>query len=351
MDDRSLDEKISQHEAEITELENEALDPDVLKDFGKLKFLTKKISNLREKLNTYKELKKIQHQLQDTKELLDQENDPELLQVAQEDIETLEKKESEALNLVQELESGRDTKDIRDCILEIRAGTGGEESNIFAADLFRMYAKYAETKGWRVQILSKHQTGSGGFKEIIAQITGDKAYDHLQYESGVHRVQRIPVTESSGRIHTSAASVVVFPLKEESEIEIDPNDLKIDVYRSSGPGGQSVNRTDSAVRMTHIPTGIVVSCQDEKSQLKNKKKALSILASRLEDQHDQEQQNELSEIRKSAIKTGDRSAKIRTYNFPQSRITDHRIRKSWYNLKSIIDGDLDQIIESLREKL
>ncbi|MBU0975632.1 MAG: peptide chain release factor 1 [Patescibacteria group bacterium] len=351
MEEKDLGEQIKEYKDKIHELEIEASSPDILKNYSRIKDITKQISHLRARFSIYEEILKIKQQFRETQDLLEHESEEEMIQVAQEDIELLQKKEAELLGKLKDLEKGSSSKDVKECILEIRAGTGGEESNLFASELFRMYAKYAESKGWKVQILSKHQTGSGGFKELIAEINGDGAYSHLQYESGVHRVQRVPATESSGRIHTSAVSVVVFPLKEDSEVEIDPADLKIDVFRSSGPGGQSVNRTDSAVRMTHRPTGTVVSCQDEKSQHKNKKKALSILASRLESLHDKEQHDELSEVRKSAIKTGDRSAKIRTYNFPQSRITDHRIKKSWYNLKSIIDGDLDQVIETLKTKL
>jgi peptide chain release factor 1 len=231
--------------------------------------------------------------------------------------------------------------------LEIRAGTGGEEAGLFAADLFRMYAKYAEMSRWRVEVMSQNPTGLGGFKEIIALVEGKRVYSRLKYESGVHRVQRIPVTESSGRIHTSTVTVAVLPEADEVEVEINPNDLRIDVYRSSGPGGQSVNTTDSAVRITHLPTAMVVTCQDEKSQHKNKAKALKVLRARLLDQLMEEQRSEISEERKTQVGSGDRSERVRTYNFPQNRVTDHRLGLTLHRLDSILEGDLSELIDAL----
>jgi peptide chain release factor 1 len=241
----------------------------------------------------------------------------------------------------------KDPRDEKNIILEIRAGTGGEEAAMFAADLFRMYAKYAEKQRWRVEILSENVTGLGGFKEMIALMEGRQVYSRLKYESGVHRVQRVPATESQGRIHTSAVTVAVLPEAEEVEIAIDTNDLKIDVFRSSGPGGQHVNKTDSAVRITHLPTGLVVSCQDEKSQFKNKAKALKILRARLLDRAVQAQQSEISQERKSQVGSGDRSERIRTYNYPQGRVTDHRIGVTIHNLENVLEGDLDALIDQL----
>jgi peptide chain release factor 1 len=242
-----------------------------------------------------------------------------------------------------------DADDQKNVIVEIRAGTGGEEAALFAADLFRMYSKYAERQGWRVEILDSHTTGIGGFKEIVASVEGKGVYSHLKYESGTHRVQRVPVTESQGRIHTSAVTVAILPEAEEVEVQINPEELRIDVFRSSGPGGQSVNTTDSAVRVTHLPTGIMVSCQDEKSQHKNRAKALRVLRARLLDVAKQEQQDKISRERRSQIGSGDRSERIRTYNFPQGRVTDHRINLTLYKLGVFLEGEMDELIEALRQ--
>jgi len=241
----------------------------------------------------------------------------------------------------------KDPNDDRNIILEIRAGTGGEEAGLFAADLFRMYSKYAEKQHWRMEIMNRHYTGIGGFKEVIALIEGKNVYSKLKYESGVHRVQRVPTTEAQGRIHTSTVTVAILPEAEEVDVHIDPNDLRIDIFRSSGPGGQSVNTTDSAVRITHLPTGLVVSCQDEKSQHKNKAKALKILRARLLDKARDEKMTEISEKRRVQVGTGDRSERIRTYNFPQGRLTDHRIGLSLYKLEKVLEGEIDEVIDAL----
>ena len=238
--------------------------------------------------------------------------------------------------------------DLKNIIMEIRAGTGGDEAALFAADLFRMYSKYAELKKWKIEIMSSHESGLGGFKEIVFSVSGKNVYENMKFESGVHRVQRIPETESGGRIHTSAVTVAVLPEAEETDIQINPEDLKIDVYRSSGPGGQCVNTTDSAVRMTHIPTGLVVICQDEKSQIKNRAKALRVLRSRLYEMEEAKKQKERSEARKNQVGSGDRSERIRTYNFPQNRLTDHRINLTLYKLDLIINGDLDELLDALK---
>lgn len=275
------------------------------------------------------------------------EADEELRRMAREEITALTEQQE---RIEQELLIAllpKDPSDEKNAVLEIRAGTGGEEAALFAAALFRMYAKYAEMNAWRVEVLGQHPTGVGGFKEIIALIEGKGVYRRLKYESGVHRVQRVPITESQGRIHTSTVTVAVLPEAEEVEVEIDPKDLKIDVYRSSGPGGQHVNTTDSAVRVTHIPTGIVTTCQDEKSQHKNKAKALKVLRARLLDIQRQKQQDELAQKRRSQVGTGDRSERIRTYNFPQGRLTDHRIGLTLYKLETVLEGNLNEVIDSL----
>lgn len=330
-------------EKKITELEQKVSQKEIINSPARLKKISKTISTKRERLERITKLLDIQNQIKDAKSIIASENDSEMIELAIKELDKLKKEKKEL-----ETDSKKTNKNISNkCILEIRAGTGGDEASLFAYDLFRMYSQYAKSKNWKTNILSKSESDSGGLKEIIAQINGRGVYEKLQYENGVHRVQRIPVTESSGRIHTSAASVVVYPMIEEKDININDKDIKVDVYRSSGPGGQSVNTTDSAVRITHLPTGIVVTCQDEKSQHKNKKKALTILASKISDEQKEERQDELSQIRKTAIKTGDRSDKIRTYNFPQDRITDHRIKKSWYNIKTVLDGNIDHILDTL----
>jgi len=343
MDIKQLEKKKFYLEKEISEDEKKLSNKDIYDNPDKLKKISKDIARARSCLDKVVRLLTILKQIDDTKLIIEKENDEDLVKLAEEEMKTLEKEKKE----IEDKLSNRNKNMENSCIIEIRAGTGGEEASLFAYDLFRMYSQYAKSKSWKISIIGKSESGSGGIKEIITQIDGENVYNKLQFENGVHRVQRIPVTESSGRIHTSVASVVVYPLIEEKDVNIDEKDIKVDVYRSSGPGGQSVNTTDSAVRITHLPTGIVVTCQDEKSQHKNKKKALSILASKLADKQEEKQQDKISQIRKSAIQTGDRSAKIRTYNFPQDRITDHRIKKSWHNIKSVLDGDIDHIIDTV----
>jgi len=336
--------KLDSLEQKFIELEKELSAPDIFQDQEKYKKVSKAHAELEEIVTTYREYKKLTQQLEESQELL---KDPELKDLAEEEIKTLKKELTALEERLKILLVPKDPLDEKNIILEIRAGTGGEEAALFAADLFRMYSRYAEKKGWKVEIMDSHETGTGGFKEIIANISGKQVYSRLKYESGVHRVQRVPATESQGRIHTSAVTVAILPEAEEVDIEINPNDLRIDVYRSSGPGGQSVNTTDSAVRITHIPTGLVVTCQDEKSQHKNKAKALKVLRARLLQIKQEEQKKELDENRRSQVGSGDRSERIRTYNFPQGRVTDHRINLTIYNLEAVLEGELDQVIDPL----
>jgi peptide chain release factor 1 len=294
----------------------------------------------------YRRFKSLTEELQQNEELLE-DPDTQIRDLARSEIQDLKEQLARIDEEIKVLLLPRDPNDEKNTLLEIRAGTGGEEAALFAADLFRMYSKFAEIMGWRVEIMSDHPTGMGGFKEIIALVEGQGAYSQLKYESGVHRVQRVPSTESQGRLHTSAVTVAVLPEAEEVDVVIDPEELRVDVFRSSGPGGQSVNTTDSAVRVTHLPTGLVVSCQDEKSQHKNKAKALKILRARLLDLKITEQQNKIAENRKSQVGSGDRSERIRTYNFPQNRLTDHRIGLTLYQLDQIMEGRLNEVIEAL----
>jgi peptide chain release factor 1 len=305
-------------------------------------------AELEPKVTTFERYKTITRQYAEARELLREESDPELVALARSEEETLAPEITALEEKLKLMLLPTDPLDGHNIIMEIRAGTGGEEAALFAAELYRMYTHYADTKGWTVEMLSSSTAEAGGFKEVIFSVAGGNVYSHLKYESGVHRVQRVPVTEAQGRIHTSAASVVVMPEAEDIHIDINPNDLKIDVYRSSGPGGQSVNTTDSAVRVTHLPTGIVVSCQDEKSQLKNKNKALKVLKARLYDRARQEQDDSRSQVRRSMVGSGDRSAKIRTYNFPQNRMTDHRINLTLYRLDSIMEGNIGELIDAIR---
>ena len=344
----SFMDQISELRAKMRELEETLSSPDVQKDQEKLKRLSREYKELREILDIAERLLQVEEELQSVRELLKEET-------SQEDRDYLEEEQRKLQTLRENLERDlkkrlvpRDPQFDRNCIVEIRAGTGGEEAALFAADLFKMYRKYAEKKGWKVSVTDIRPTELGGIKEITFIVEGKGAYGYLRYESGVHRVQRVPETESGGRIHTSAATVVVLPEVEDVEVEINPDDLRIETFRAGGPGGQYVNMTDSAVRITHLPTGITVTCQDERSQ--HKQKALRILKSRLYDLKKREQEEKLDRIRRSYIGTGDRSEKIRTYNFPQNRVTDHRIGLSLHNLEEILDGELDPVIEALLEE-
>jgi peptide chain release factor 1 len=340
-------QKLESVENHYNSLANLLNNPEILKDREQYKKLSQEYAELTPLIETYREYKRVEQEIENNQNLLHDE-DEEIQALAKDEIQALKERQQELRSSLEVLLLPKDPLDKKNIIIEIRAGTGGEEAALFAADLFRMYSRYAEIKGWKVEIMSHNVTGLGGFKEVIALIEGEKVYSHLKYESGVHRVQRVPTTESQGRIHTSAVTVAVLPEAEEVEVEINPNDLKIDVFRSSGPGGQSVNTTDSAVRITHIPSGLVVTCQDEKSQHKNKAKALKVLRARLLDRAINEQKSEISQFRKSQIGSGDRSERIRTYNFPQGRITDHRIGLTLYKLDSILEGNLDEIINPLR---
>ena len=339
--------KVTVLRQEYSDLEKQLADPAIITQLDRYKKIAARYKEISEILQCAGELNKNIEALNENKESLKHEDEEELVLLIEEENANLE---SNVENLTQKLKTmliPKDENDEKIAIMEIRAGTGGEEAALFVADLYRMYTHFIENKGWKIDIMNSNPTGMGGLKEISFEVQGKNAYGTLKFESGVHRVQRVPETESSGRIHTSAASVVVLPEAEEIDFNIDENDLKIDVYRSSGPGGQSVNTTDSAVRITHVPTGTVVTCQDEKSQLKNKHKAMKVLRSRLLDQEIQKQQQSIARQRRSMVGTGDRSAKIRTYNYPQSRITDHRINYTSHNLESFMDGNIDELIDAL----
>jgi peptide chain release factor 1 len=340
-------EKLEEMERRYETLYHLLSQPEVLSRQDELQRVGKEYAELGKVVDLYRKLKRLEEEIEGNRELLAGDEDEEMRFLAKDELNLLLGEKEKLEGDLRMVLLPKDPNDDKNILLEIRAGTGGEEAGLFAGDLFRMYSKLAENHNWRMEVLSRHYTGVGGFKEIIALIEGKGVYSQLKFESGVHRVQRVPTTESQGRIHTSTVTVAILPEAEEVEIQIDPNDIRVDIFRSSGPGGQSVNTTDSAVRITHLPTGIVVSCQDEKSQHKNKAKALKILRARLLDKARQEKQTEISEKRRTQVGTGERSERIRTYNFPQGRVTDHRIGLTLYRLEGVLGGELGEIIDAL----
>ena len=341
-----ISNKIGSLEKRYEELVSLLSDPEVLSDHERLRKYATEHSGLEKIIGLNSRLKKTQEQADEARALLDGE-DEEMRALAKEELKSLNKEMASIEENLKDLLIPKDPRDEKNLILEIRAGTGGEEASLFAADLLRMYLHYAGSRNWRTEILSRSATDIGGFREVILSVEGRGAFSRFKYESGVHRVQRVPETETQGRIHTSAVTVAVLPEADDIEVKIEPTDLRIDVFRSSGPGGQSVNTTDSAVRITHLPTGLVISCQDEKSQHKNKAKAMRVLRARLLDKITSEQHSQMSEERKSQVGSGDRSERIRTYNFPQSRVTDHRIGMTLYRLDEFLQGDLEEMIDGL----
>ncbi|HLT58583.1 MAG TPA: peptide chain release factor 1 [Limnochordales bacterium] len=340
-------DRLAELERRYEELGQRMTDPEVLQDPGQLQKVAKAHAELEEIVSRWRAYRQVQEELAETRTLLEEKLDPEMRELAREELARLSQREAELEKELRVLLLPKDPNDEKNIIVEIRAGAGGEEAALFAADLFRMYSRYAENRGWRVEMMSASPTELGGFKEVIFMVHGKNAYSRLKYESGVHRVQRVPTTEASGRIHTSTATVAVLPEAEEVDVEIRPEDLRIDVFRSGGHGGQSVNTTDSAVRITHLPTGIVVTCQDERSQLQNREKAMRVLRARLLDMKRREQEEELAAARRSQVGTGERSERIRTYNFPQGRMTDHRIGLTLYKLDAVLQGELDEVIDAL----
>ncbi|MGG7076358.1 peptide chain release factor 1 [Clostridium sardiniense] len=340
-------DKLAFIENKYDELSVKISDPSIMANQNEWRKLCKEHADLEIIVGAYKEYKKVIEDLQDNKEMLEIESDKEMKEMLHDEINELKNREEELEQEIQILLLPKDPNDDKNVFVEIRAGAGGDEAALFAANLFRMYTRYAENNRWTVELMSTNETGIGGLKEVVFMIKGNGAYSRLKYESGVHRVQRVPDTESSGRIHTSTATVAVLPEVDDVEVEINDKDIKFDVFRASGNGGQCVNTTDSAVRLTHIPSGIVISCQDEKSQLKNKEKAMKVLRARLYEQAEAERAAGIAEDRKSQVGTGDRSERIRTYNYPQGRVTDHRIGLTLYKLEMFLNGDIDEVINAL----
>ncbi len=339
--------KLQEVEKRYNNLNKLLSDPLVIAQQSEFQQYAREQSDLTPIVSEFRELKKLQNELEGNEKILKEETDEEILALARDELAGLMDQVKASEQRLKVMLLPKDPRDERSVIMEIRAGTGGEEASLFAADLFRMYTRYAEARKWKTEILSQSDTGKGGFKEVILNIQGKAVYSKLKFESGAHRVQRVPVTESQGRIHTSAVTVAILPQVDDIDIKVNPAELKVDVFRSSGPGGQSVNTTDSAVRITHVPTGLIVTCQDEKSQHKNKDKAMKVLRARLYDQEQRKQQDELARERKQQVGSGDRSERIRTYNFPQERVTDHRIGLTLHKLTQTMEGSLDEIIDAL----
>jgi len=343
----NLLEKLTEIENNYKKLNKKLSDPEVISNTGEYQKLLKRHAKIKKVVDKSKEYRTVLNGIEEAESILANDQDKDVIELAEMELAELRPEQERLEEELPVLLLPQDPNDEKNVIIEIRAGAGGDEAGLFAADLYKMYVRFAESKGWKSDIMSASESGVGGFKEIIFTVEGEDVFGNMKYESGVHRVQRVPNTESSGRIHTSTATVAVMPEAEEVEFEIDPNELRIDVYRSSGPGGQSVNTTDSAVRITHEPTGLIVSCQDEKSQHKNKAKAMRVLRARMKEKMEQEQQAEIAEARKSQVGTGDRSEKIRTYNFPQGRVSDHRINLTVHKLDQILNGELDYVIDEL----
>ena len=340
-------EQLEKIERRYQEIDEKMAQPEVATDLNQLQALAQERASLDEIVSKYQEFKKASKELEDVKSMHGTELEEDMTSLVKQEIETLENQLDELTYELKIALLPKDSNDDKDIIMEIRAGAGGNEAALFAADLFRMYSRYAQTRGWETEIISMNESGIGGFKEIIFEIKGKGAFSRLKYERGVHRVQRVPVTESSGRIHTSTATVAVLPEAEEVDIDINPDDLKVDIFHSGSAGGQNVNKVATAVRMTHLPTGMVVTCQDERSQLQNKVKAMSVLRSRLMDMEQQKQDEQITSDRRSQVGTGDRAEKIRTYNFPQDRISDHRINLNLHNLPRVLEGELDELIDAV----
>ncbi len=340
--------KLEEIKEKYNKINEQLSDSEIVSNQEKLIALSKERSDLQEIVETYQEYREVINNIKGNEEIINSPEDKELAELAEVELEELKEQKTELEEKIKVLLIPKDPNDDKDVIVEVRAGTGGDEAGIFAADLFRMYIRFAELKGWKTEIIDLNESVMNGVKEVVFSINGSNVYGDLKFESGVHRVQRVPQTEASGRVHTSAASVVILPEVEDVQIEIDQNDLRIDVYRSGGAGGQNVNKVETAIRITHIPTGIVVQCQDERSQLKNRQKAMKVLKARLYDVKMQEQTGDLAAQRKSMVKSGDRSDKIRTYNYPQNRVTDHRIGLTLYNLSNVIEGELFELVEKMQ---